>query len=343
MRKKASAHSLKNAMRNLKAPEADQRDRIMADYIDPQSVERVTSIGAGPIGAGWAASFLARGYKVSCYIHDDSEEASLRALIENAWTSLASLGLSAGATLANLSCSSDLELAVDGAQFIQESAPENLQLKQDLYRKLGEIVPANVVIASSTSGLPMTDIQASCSSPQRTVVGHPFNPPYLLPLVEIVAGKETSPEALEWLVDFYKSAGKAPLVLKKEIPGFIATRLQEAIWREALHMIANDEASVEDIDFAIVNGPGPRWAMMGPCLTYHIGGGEGGMEYCLEQFGPALKLPWSRMDAPELTEDLKNRLIEGSRRLAAERSYEILNRQRDAGLVAISKALSGPG
>ena len=312
----------------------------MADYIDPQAVAKVACIGAGPIGAGWAASFLARGFKVSSYIHDDSEEASLRALVENAWTSLESLGLAAGAKLNNLVCSSDLQEAVAGAQFIQESAPENLQLKQTLYERLGEIVPANVVIASSTSGLPMSEIQANCATPQRTVVGHPFNPPYLLPLVEIVGGEKTEPEALQWLVEFYKSAGKAPLVLKREIPGFIATRLQEAVWREALHMIANDEASVEDIDFAIVNGPGPRWAMMGPCLTYHIGGGEGGMAYCLEQFGPALKLPWSRMEAPELTETLKKSLIEGSGRLAGERDYETLNRQRDAGLVAISKALS---
>lgn len=309
------------------------------EYPDPQAVRRVCCIGAGPIGAGWAAYFLAQGYIVSSYMHDSSEEDALRSLIDDAWIGLSELGLADGASLANLSCSDDLAEAVDGAEFIQESAPENLELKQALYARLGELAPPNVVIASSTSGLPMTDIQADCATPHRTVVGHPFNPPYLLPLVEMVTGEKTSDDALNWLVSFYQVAGKAPLVLKKEIPGFIATRLQEAVWREALHMIDAGEASVEDIDFAIVNGPGPRWAMMGPCLTYHVGGGEGGMEYCLEQFGPALKLPWSRMEAPELTPELRARLIEGSDRLANGRSYSELNRQRDAGLVAIRKAL----
>lgn len=311
---------------------------------DPKSVRHVCCIGAGPIGAGWAASFLAGGYSVTSYLHEASEEQSLRALIDTAWSSLEALGLAEGASLDNLRCTSDLADAVAEAEFVQESAPENLDLKQKLYEKLGRMVPANVVIASSTSGLPMSDIQAKCVTPERTVVGHPFNPPYLLPLVEIVGGNATDPAAIQWLVDFYKIAGKAPLPLKREIPGFIATRLQEAVWREALHMIANDEASVEDIDFAIVNGPGPRWAMMGPCLIYHIGGGEGGMEYCLDQFGPALKLPWSRMDAPELTAELRSQLIEGSRREAGDRDYETLNRERDRGLVAIRKALqASPG
>ena len=307
--------------------------------IDPRTLRRICCIGAGPIGAGWTAYFLARGYEVTVYLHEPGEEPSLRSLIDTAWISLESLGLAEGASLDNLRCTSDLSDAVAGAEFVQESAPEELQLKQALYAKLGRLVPADVVIASSTSGLPMSDIQAHCSTPQRTVVGHPFNPPYLLPLVEIVGGAKTAPKAVKWLVSFYRIAGKAPLVLAKEIPGFIATRLQEAIWREALHMIANGEATVEDIDFAIVNGPGPRWAMMGPCLIYHVGGGEGGMAYCLEQFGPSLKLPWSRLEAPELTPELRAELIEGSRREAANRDYATLNSERDRGLVAIQKAL----
>ena len=309
--------------------------------IPPASVTNVTCIGGGPIGAGWAAYFLAQGYTVTSYIHEAAEETSLRSLIDDAWTSLDEIGLASGASRNNLRCTSDLSIAVADAHFVQESAPEVLDLKQKLYAELGNLVAGNVVIASSTSGLPMTDIQAQCSTPARTVVGHPFNPPYLLPLVEIVGGEATAPDAVKWLADFYKTAGKAPLVLKKEIPGFIATRLQEAIWREALHMIVNEEASVEDIDFAIVNGPGPRWAMMGPCLIYHLGGGAGGMKYCLEQFGPAFKLPWSRLDAPELTPELAERLIEGSRREAGDRDYSPLNRQRDAGLVAIRKAMDG--
>ena len=306
---------------------------------DPRSVRHVTCLGAGPIGAGWAASFLAKGYLVTAYLHDMAEESSLRSLIDTAWVSLDSLGLADGATRDNLRCTSDLAEAVAHAEFVQECAPENLALKQSLYAQLGDLVPANVVIASSTSGLPMTDIQALCSSPERTVVGHPFNPPYLLPLVEVVGGAKTDPEAVKWVVDFYRIAGKAPLALNREIPGFIATRLQEAMWREVLHMVSNDEATVEQIDFAIVNGPGPRWAMMGPGLTYHLGGGEGGMAYCLEQFGPALKLPWTRLEAPELTPELRDRLIDGSARIAGDRDYTTLNRERDLGLVGISKAL----
>ena len=157
-------------------------------------------------------------------------------------------------------------------------------------------------------------------------------------LTQILGGDQTAAEAIEWVAEFYRAAGKAPLVLKKEIPGFVATRLQEALWREALHMIANGEASVADIDFAVVNGPGPRWAMMGPCLIYHLGGGEGGMKYCLEQFGPAFKLPWSRLEAPELTPKLAQQLIDGTTEAAGERDYSTLNKQRDAGLIAIQKS-----
>lgn len=305
---------------------------------DPHLVRRVTCIGAGPIGAGWAAYFLAQGYQVTSYIHDPGEETSLRQVIEGAWSSLTEMGLREGASMDNLTVCSDLASAVADADFIQESAPEMLPLKQALYKQLGDWVANDVVIASSTSGMRMTDIQTDCKTAERTVVGHPFNPPYLLPLVEVVGGERTAAEAVDWAAEFYRIAGKAPLVLKKEIPGFIATRLQEAVWREALHMISNDEASVADIDYAIVNGPGPRWAIMGPCLIYHLGGGEGGMKYCLEQFGPALKLPWSRLDAPELTPELTKKLIDGANEAAGGRDYSTLNRQRDAGLIAIHKA-----
>ena len=306
--------------------------------IDPRSVNTICCIGAGPIGAGWAAYFLSRAYQVTAYLHDPAEEPALRALIDQAWISLEQVGLATGASRAKLRCTFDLADAVNGADFVQECAPEDLQLKQTLYAKLGELIADDIIIASSTSGLSMTDIQARCSAADRTVVGHPFNPPYLLPLVEIVGGKNTAPEAVEWLSSFYKIAGKAPLVLSKEIPGFIATRLQEAIWREALHMVANDEATVEEIDFAIVNGPGPRWAMMGPCMTFHIGGGVGGMAYNLDQFGPALKLPWSRLKAPELTRELRDRMVDGCLREAAGRDYPALIRERDDGLIAIMKA-----
>jgi carnitine 3-dehydrogenase len=303
----------------------------------PEAVQRVTCIGAGPIGGGWAAHFLARGYQVTSYLHDDTEYDALMRLLETAWVSLEAIGLAEGASMDKFSWTTDLEEATAQAEFIQESVPEVLSLKQGLYRTLGDIVDPNVVIASSTSGLSMTDIQANCATPQRTVVAHPFNPPYLLPLVEMIGGEKTSPQTVEWSEQFYRCAGKAPLVMKKEVPGFIATRLQEAIWREALHMVANGEATVEQIDQAVVNGPGPRWALMGPCEIFHIGGGEGGMAYCLDQFAPALKLPWTRLVAPELTGELRNAMVDGCVEMTGGQDFASLSQKMNDGLVEIAK------
>ncbi len=303
----------------------------------PEAVRRVTCIGAGPIGGGWAAHFLAQGYEVTSYLHDASEQDALQRLLKTAWASVEEIGLAKGASLDNFNWTTDLKEATENAEFIQESAPEVLELKQDLYQKLGEIVDPQVVIASSTSGLSMTDIQARCSTPERTIVGHPFNPPYLLPLVEMIGGEKTTARTVDWTVEFYKVAGKAPLVMNKEVPGFIATRLQEAIWREALHMVANGEATVEQIDQAVVNGPGPRWALMGPCEIFHIGGGEGGMAYCLDQFGPALKLPWTRLVAPELTPELRKAMVDGCVKMTKGQDFATLSRKMNAGLVEIAK------
>jgi len=303
----------------------------------PEHVRHITCIGAGPIGGGWAAHYLAQGYHVTSYLHDASEHEALMRLIENAWVSLEEIGLADGASLNNFSWTTDLAKATEKAEFIQESIPEILELKQALYQTLGEIVDPQVVIASSTSGLSMTDIQANCATPERTVVAHPFNPPYLLPLVEMIGGKKTAPDTVAWTEQFYKVAGKSPLVMKKEVPGFIATRLQEAIWREALHMVANGEATVEQIDQAVVNGPGPRWALMGPCEIFHVGGGEGGMAYCLDQFGPALKLPWTRLIAPELTDELRNAMVDGCVDMTKGQDFATLSRKMNDGLVEIAK------
>lgn len=303
----------------------------------PENVRHITCIGAGPIGGGWAAHYLAQGYHVTSYLHDASEHEALMNLIENAWISLEQIGLADGASLDNFNWTTDLAKSTEKAEFIQESIPEVLELKQALYQKLGDMVDPQVVIASSTSGLSMTDIQANCATPERTVVAHPFNPPYLLPLVEMIGGKKTSPETVAWTEQFYKVAGKSPLVMKKEVPGFIATRLQEAIWREALHMVANGEATVEQIDQAVVNGPGPRWALMGPCEIFHVGGGEGGMAYCLDQFGPALKLPWTRLVAPELTDELRNAMVDGCVEMTEGQDFATLSRKMNDGLVEIAK------
>ncbi len=308
-------------------------------YRDPTSVTRVTSIGAGPIGAGWAAHFLARGYDVCAYIHDPKERESFDAILDTAWISLSALGLEKGASRDRLSVTSDLDVAVQDADFVQESSPEHIEVKQALYKTLGEIVPSHVVIGSSTSGLTMTDIQQNCATPERCVIGHPFNPPYLLPLVEIVGGKQTSPDAVAWAGKFYESAGKSPLIMKKEIPGFVATRLQEALWREALHMVANGEATPADIDNALMNGPAPRMAVQGQCMAFHVACGEGGMATNLDQFGPALKLPWTRLEAPELTQELRDRMVEGCNAIAGTQRFEDMAAKRDAQIVAVLRAI----
>ncbi len=302
-------------------------------------VRRIVSIGSGPIGGGWTAHSLARGFDVTSYLHDASEEGTFRGIIETAWISLEALGLAEGASLERMRITFDLREAVSEAEFVQESAPEILGVKQSLYETLGALVPPDVIIASSTSGLTMTDIQARCATPERAIVGHPFNPPYLLPLVEIVAGRNTSRDAIAWAHDFYRFAGKEPLVLEREIPGFIATRLQEALWREALHMVANGEATPEQIDLALMNGPGPRLALMGQCMAFHVACGEGGMATNLDQFGPALALPWTRLEAPELTKELRDRMVDGCNEMAAGRSFEELAAERDRGIVAILKAI----
>ncbi len=308
-------------------------------YRDPTSVTRVTSIGAGPIGAGWAAHFLARGYDVCAYIHDPKERETFDAILDTAWISLSALGLEKGASRDRLSVTSDLNMAVQDTDFIQESAPERIEIKQALYKTLGEIVPSHVVIGSSTSGLTMTDIQQNCATPERCVIGHPFNPPYLLPLVEIVGGNQTTPDAVAWAGKFYESAGKSPLIMKKEIPGFVATRLQEALWREALHMVANGEATPADIDNALMNGPAPRMAVQGQCMAFHVACGEGGMATNLDQFGPALKLPWTRLEAPELTQELRDRMVEGCNAIAGTQRFEDMAAKRDAQIVAVLRAI----
>ena len=310
--------------------------------IASDQVKHVTSIGAGPIGAGWAAHFLARGYDVTAYLHDRNEEDKFMSVVNTAWPCLIDLGLADGASMDRLTITDDLAKATKDAQFIQESAPERLPIKQDLYETLGRITAPDVVIASSTSGLPMTDIQATCSTPERCVVGHPFNPPYLLPLVEVIGGNKTTDDALDWAMDFYATACKEPVRLKKEIPGFIATRLQEALWREALHMVANGEATPEDIDRALRFGPAPRMAVQGQCMAFHVACGAGGMATNLDQFGPALKLPWTRLEAPELTRELRDAMVDGCNAMTKGKDFEDMAADRDRRIVAILKAANDP-
>ncbi|MFF3742542.1 3-hydroxyacyl-CoA dehydrogenase NAD-binding domain-containing protein [Streptomyces kronopolitis] len=304
----------------------------------PEDVRRVACIGAGVIGGGWAAHFLARGYDVTAWDPAPDAEEKLRRLVAAAWPALEQMGTAEGAAPERLTVAGSLAEAVADADFVQESAPEKLELKRSLLAELTAATRPGVVIASSTSGYPMTDMQTAAGDPGRLVVGHPFNPPYLIPLVEVVGGERTDRAAVDWASRFYKAAGKSILTMDRELPGFIANRLQEALWREALHMVASGEATVEDIDASITEGPGLRWAFMGPCLTFALAGGEGGMAHMLDHFGPSLKSPWTRLEAPELDRALRDAMVEGCDRAAGDRSYADLVAARDQGVIDVLRA-----
>jgi carnitine 3-dehydrogenase len=297
--------------------------------------QRLAVIGAGVIGSGWAARALARGLEVVAWDPAPGVEGRLRAAVKNAWPALKVVGLRDGASPRRLTFASDLDSAVDGADFVQESGPEEEPLKRSLLAQIDRVARPGVVIASSSSGLLPTRIQARCRHPERVVIGHPFNPVYLLPLVEVVAGRRTSASTVKKASTFYRSLGMRPLHVKQEIEGYISDRLQEAIWREALHLIADGVATTREIDDAIVYGPGLRWAFMGAFLSLHLAGGDRGMRHALEQFGPTLKLPWTKLRAPALTPELFRRVVDGTTAQADGRSVKQLERWRDEQLIRI--------
>ncbi|MFC6066108.1 3-hydroxyacyl-CoA dehydrogenase NAD-binding domain-containing protein [Streptomyces ochraceiscleroticus] len=306
--------------------------------VAPEDVRRVACIGAGVIGGGWVAHFLARGYDVTAWDPADDAEEKLRRLVDAAWPALEQIGLADGASKDRLTVAPTLAEAVADADFVQESAPEKLDLKRSLLAELTAATRPGVVVASSTSGYPMTDMHSEAADNGRLVVGHPFNPPYLIPLVEVVGGDKTDRAAVEWASRFYDIAGKSVITMDRELPGFIANRLQEALWREALHMVANGEATVKDIDDSITEGPGLRWAFMGPMLTFALAGGEGGMAHMLDHFGPSLKSPWTRLEAPELDRALRDAVVEGCDEAADGRTYADLVAERDQGVIDVLRA-----
>ncbi|QUS41100.1 3-hydroxyacyl-CoA dehydrogenase [Tardiphaga alba] len=305
--------------------------------IAPNAVRHVAIVGSGTIGASWAALFLAHGLDVTVYDPQSSAEATTRALITNAWQGLVALGVASDTTPKPWRFTTDLAEALRDAEFVQESGPERADIKRQLYAQMEACMKPDAIVASSTSGLVMSELQVGLKHPERFAVGHPFNPPHLVPLVEIVGGKATSPEVLTWLDGFYRHTGKAPIRLNKEVPGHLANRLQAALWREAVHAVASGIASVEDVDTAIAQGPGLRWAIMGPHMIFSLAGGEGGMKHFLDHIGPAMEDWWRDLGTPQLGPEVNAALIEGIAQEAAGRSRTDLVTQRDAALIALIK------
>ncbi|EQM70582.1 MULTISPECIES: L-carnitine dehydrogenase [Pseudomonas] len=302
-------------------------------------IKTFAALGSGVIGSGWVARALAHGLDVVAWDPAPGAEAALRTRIANAWPALQKQGLAPGASQERLRFVETVEECVRDADFIQESAPERLDLKLDLHARISAAARPEAIIGSSTSGLLPSEFYADAVHPERCVVGHPFNPVYLLPLVEVVGGEKTAPEAVQAAIKIYTALGMRPLHVRKEVPGFIADRLLEALWREALHLVNDGVASTGEIDDAIRFGAGLRWSFMGTFLTYTLAGGNAGMRHFMAQFGPALQLPWTYLPAPELTETLIDSVVEGTSEQQGSRSIAELERYRDDCLLAVLDAV----
>ena len=304
-----------------------------------RNVKTLGLLGTGVIGGGWAARALHFGIDVIAADVKPEMEAWIRGAVANAEPALARLTFAPLPPKGKLSFTTDLSVMARQADFIQENIPEQLALKQRVLAEVSRHAPADVVIASSTSGLTPTDLQRDMVAPERFLVAHPFNPVYLLPLVELVGGEKTGSAAIDAAAKFFVYIGMHALRVRREVPGHLTDRLQEAIWREILHMVNDGVATTGELDDSIVYGPGLRWAAMGTNMIYHLAGGESGMRHMLAQFGPALKWPWTKLEAPELTESLIDKMVEGTQAQAAGRSIRELERLRDDYLVAIQQVL----
>ena len=290
-----------------------------------QPIKRVAIIGTGVIGASWAALFLAKGLKVAATDPAPGAETALRHYIENAWPALEQLGLAPGASQSNLTFTTDLATCVADADSVQENGPERIDFKRNLYGQLDELLPPEAIIASSSSGLMMSDIQIGCKlHPERCVIGHPFNPPHVIPLVEVVGGAKTSEAVIERAMAFYASIGKKPIRLRKALEGHAGNRLQAALYKEILYLIQQDVLSVEDADIAVCYGPGLRWGVMGPSLQWHLGGGAGGIHHFVEHLMPDIVDRMKKLEMPDVTPALMQTVIDGVLKAANGQSVEQL-------------------
>lgn len=294
-----------------------------------KQVRRIAIVGTGVIGASWTAQYLARGFDVIATNPNPNAESNLRKYIDAVWKELSTIGLSPGATRDRLTFTSNMNEALSNADLVQENAPERPDFKIKLFAEMDNITPPDSLIASSSSGITMSVIQSDCKHPERCVIGHPFNPPHIIPLVEVVGGNKTSPEAIQHAIAFYASIGKKPIHLRKELPGHAANRLQAALYREVVYLIEQGMLSVEDADAAVSWGPGLRWGVMGPNLLWHIGGGEGGIQHFMEHLMDPLAVMMKNLGNPQVTNELKQTIIKGVMQEAENRPVEQLAQEEN--------------
>ena len=295
----------------------------------PTKINKVAVIGTGVIGAGWITRLLAHNKKVTAFDLNIKQKAILVKEVKRSLPFVKKLFKKKLINLKNLSFKTSLIETLKDVDFIQECATENYKLKTKLMSDIGKLSKPSAIISSSSSGLLPSIIFSKCKNPNRGIIGHPFNPVYILPAVEIVPGKKTSKKILKKANDFYKSISMNPINVKKELPGYLSDRLQEALWREGLHIINEGYATTKDLDRAIEDGPGLRWSLMGTFLTFHLAGGKSGMKHMLEQFGPALKFPWTKLKAPNLSNKLIKRLVDGTKKQSKGKSVAKISNIRD--------------
>ncbi len=300
-------------------------------------IKDVAVIGTGVIGTGWIIRCLAHGKRVRAYDINLKNKDDLIKEIKRTKPFIKKIYSKNKFNLSNLLFFTKLDDALVNAEFIFECVPENYNMKIKLMKQIGLFSKPSSIISSSSSGLLPSRIYSKCKNPQRGLIGHPFNPVYLLPGIEIVPGKKTKKVFINKAKKFFKSLSMSPIMVKKELPGYLADRLQEALWREGLHIINEGQASTEDLDRAIEDGPGLRWSLMGTFLTFHLAGGKAGMKHMLEQFGPALKLPWTKLKSPMLTKKLINRLVSGTKKQSKGKSVAKISNIRDEYLVDLLK------
>jgi len=300
-------------------------------------IKDVAVIGTGVIGTGWIIRCLAHGKRVRAYDINLKNKDDLIKEIKRTKPFIKKIFSKKKFNLSNLLFFTKLDEALVNAEFIFECVPENYNMKIKLMKQIGLFSKPSSIISSSSSGLLPSRIYSKCKNPQRGLIGHPFNPVYLLPGIEIVPGKKTKKTYINKAKRFFKSLSMNPIMVKKELPGYLADRLQEALWREGLHIINEGQASTEDLDRAIEDGPGLRWSLMGTFLTFHLAGGKAGMKHMLEQFGPALKLPWTKLKSPMLTKKLINRLVSGTKKQSKGKSVAKISNIRDEYLVDLLK------